>query len=147
VFLTGATLASDKVIKDCFRFAQIIYLLGKTAGLPDHNLWMAEMACFAMALTANQLDYELLDVPQFAVPAPRQATVPAGSFFHYYCDINDGFGGPFADSEWNKQLFVARDFLAEDLESFRRDARGEVERRFLDLALTARRRLLESPAG
>jgi hypothetical protein len=143
IFMTGATVGNDKVIKDCFRFAQIIYLLGKTAGLPEHNLWMAEMACFAMALTANEVDYALLDVPQFAVPEPEQATLPPGSFFHYYCDINDGLGGPFLGSEWNKQLFLTRDFLAENLESFRRGARSEVERRFLDLSIAARRRLLE----
>jgi hypothetical protein len=143
VFMTGATVRNDKVIKDCFRFAQIIYLLGKTAGLPEHNLWMAEMACFAMALTANRIDYQVLDAPQFAVPEPQQATLSPGSFFHYYADVNDGFGGPFWGSEWNKQLFVDRDFLAENLESFRKDARSEVERCFLDLSIAARRRLLE----
>ncbi len=146
VFLNGATVGNDKVIKDCFRFAQIIYLLGKTAGLPEHNLWMAEMACFSMALTANGIDYQLLDVPQFAVPEPQQATMPAGSFFHYYADVNDGLGGPFQGSEWNKQLFGDRDFLAENLESFRKGARSEVERRFLDLSIAARRRLLEARA-
>src|SRR6185295_15570898 len=102
VFMTGATIGNDKVIKDCFRFAQIIYLLGKTAGLPERSLWMAEMACFALALTANAVDYQLIDTPEFAVPDPRQATRPTGSFFHYYADINDGQGGPFFRSEWNK---------------------------------------------
>ena len=143
VFLTGATLANEKVIGDCFRFAQIVYLLGKTAGLPEQNLWMAEMACFAMALTANDIEYDLLDAPQFAVPEPQQATLSAGSFFHYYADINDGLGGPFFGSEWNKQLFHDRDFLAENLESFRRGAQSDVERRFFDLSIAARRRILE----
>jgi hypothetical protein len=147
VFLTGATLGNDKVIKDCFRFAQIVYLLGKTAGLPDDNLWMAEMACFALALTANRIDYELLEVPQFAVPEPQQATLPAGSFFHYYADTNDGLGAPFAGSEWNKQLFSNQDFLAENLESFRKVAQTDVERRFFDLSIAARRRLHEPAAS
>lgn len=147
VFMTGATVSNDKVIKDCFRFAQIIYLLGKAAGLPDRDIWMAEMACFAMALTANGIDYELLDAPQFAVPRPQQATLTPGSFFHYYADINDRRGGPFFGSEWNKQLFVNRDFLAENLESFRKDAQSDVERRFLDLSIAARRRLLASGAN
>jgi hypothetical protein len=146
VFLTGATVARDKVIQDCFRFAQIVYLLGKTAGLPEENVWMAEMACFALAMTANGIDYQLLDVPQFAVPEPQEPSPPAGSFFHYYADINDGLGGPFLGSEWNKQLFGDRDFLAENLESFRGGARTEVERRFFDLSIATRRRLLESPA-
>jgi hypothetical protein len=140
VFLTGATVQNDKVIRDCFRFAQVLYLLGRVAALSDHNIWVAEMACFALALTANGIDYEVLDTPQFAVPRAQVASVPEGSFFHYYADVNDGLGGPFAGSEWNKQLFRDRDFLAEDLESFRADAQGEVERRFLDLAFAARRR-------
>jgi hypothetical protein len=147
VFMTGATVSNEKVIKDCFRFAQIIYLLGKAAGLPEASLWMAEMACFAMALTANGIEYDLLDVPQFAVPEPQRSTLPTGSFFHYYCDINDGLGGPFSGSEWNKQLFFNRDFLAENLESFRKSAQSEVERCFLDLSIAARRRLLESHAN
>jgi pyrroloquinoline quinone biosynthesis protein D len=146
VFMTGSTISNDKVIQDCFRFAQIVYLLGKTAGLPEANLWMAEMACFALALTANGVDYELLDTAHFAVPEPKQANLPTGSFFHYYADINDGLGGPFLDSEWSKQLFVDRNFLSENLESFRKGARSDVERRFFDLSIAARRRLLDSPS-
>ena len=147
VFMTGATAQNGKVIKDCFRFAQIIYLLGKAGGLPESNLWMAEMACFAMALTANTFQYELLETPQFAVPQPEQATVAAGSFFHYYCDINDGLGGPFVNSQWNKQLFANSNFLAENLESFRKGAQSDVERCFFDLAIAARRRVRESNEG
>lgn len=147
VFLSGATTRDAKVIKDCFRFAQIVYLLGAAAGLPDRNLWMAEMACFAMALTANERDFELLDVPQFAVPEPGAAALPPGSFFHYYVDVNDGQGGPFLDSAWNKQLFGDRDFLAENLESFHEGAQTDLERRFFALALAARRRLLEHRVG
>ncbi|RFC39878.1 MAG: Coenzyme PQQ synthesis protein D (PqqD) [Candidatus Nitrotoga sp. CP45] len=147
VFMTGATVGNDKIIQDCFRFAQITYLLGKAAGLPNHNVWLAEMACFAMALTANGIDYELLDVQQFAVPEPQQATLPEGSFFHYYADINDGQGGPFLGSQWNKQLFHDRNFLIEDLESFRMVAQSDVERCFLDLSIAAKRRLHESCAN
>lgn len=147
VFMTGATVGNQKIIQDCFRFAQITYLLGKAAGLSDHNVWLAEMACFAMALTANEIDYELLDVQQFAIPEPQQATLSAGSFFHYYADINDGQGGPFFGSEWSKQLFYDRDFLAENLESFRMGAQSDVERCFLDLSIAAKRRLHESYAS
>lgn len=141
IFMTGATVRNDKVIQDCFRFAQIIYLLGKTAGLPDATVWMSEMACYAMALTANGIDYELLDTPEFAVPEPEQATLTDGAFFHYYADINDGLGGPFAGSEWNKQLFCHGDFLALNLDSFRSCAKSDVERRFYDLSIAARTRL------
>lgn len=147
VFMNGATIGKNKVIQDCFRFAQILYLLGKAAGLGDHNVWMAEMACFAMALTANEIDYELLDNPEFAVPEPQQSMLPDGAFFHYYADINDGLGGPFLGSEWNKQLFLDRDFLVENLESFRRCAQSDVERCFFDLAIAAKRRLSEFHAN
>ena len=141
VFLTGATLQNTKVIQDCFRFAQVLYQLGRIANLPEHNVWLAEMACFAMALTPSGVEYELLDAPQFAVPAPGQAEVAAGSFFHYYADINDNRGGPFAGSAWNKQMFRDSDFLLEDLESFQSVARTDIERRFFGLAMAARKRL------
>jgi len=68
--------------------------------------------------------------------------VPEGSFYHYYCDPNDVGGvGPFRDSEWHKQLFTDSDFLRADLEGFRAGARSDLERRFLEFALAARRRL------
>ena len=146
VFLTGATLRRGKLIDDCFRFAQVLQLLGKVAGLSEHSVWMAEMACYAMALTANGVDYALLDAPQFAVFDPQQAALPAGSFYHYYADINDRRGGPFQGSEWSKQLFRDRDFLGEDIDSFRAGARTDLERRFLDLSMAARRRLHEAGA-
>ena len=141
VFLTGKTVCNKKVLRDCFRFAQILFLLGKVLDLPSEATWVAEMACFAMALTPNRIDYALLDVPQFAVLPPRQETVPEGSFYHYYCDPNDAGGGPFRDSEWHKQLFDDSDFLLADLEGFRARASSDLERRFLDFALAARRRL------
>jgi hypothetical protein len=141
VFMTGDTLSNSKVIQDCFRFAQIVHLMAKVTDLPEHNTWMAEMPCFALALTANGIDYDLLDTPQFAVPYPRQESLLEGSFFHYYVDVNDGAGGPFLGSEWHKQLFRERDFLLEDIESFRSDAGSDLEQRFLDLAIVARRRL------
>jgi len=146
VFLTGSTLRNAKVIQDCFRFAQVVYQLGKIANLPDNQVWMAEMACFAMSLTANGIDYALLDDPQFAVPIPEQADVAPGSFFHYYADINDRQGAPFAGSHWHKQLFRDRDFLREDLGSFLAVAKTDVERRFFELAMVASRRLHGAPA-
>ncbi len=145
VFLTGQTIRNKKVIRDCFRFAQVLFLLGKVLDLPGDATWVAEMACFAMALTPNEIDYTLLDVPQFAVPPPERETVPDGSFFHYYCDPNDGRGGPFRGSEWHKHLFDRSDFLRADLEGFRATATSELERRFFDLALAARRRLYGTP--
>ncbi|HEX6834527.1 MAG TPA: hypothetical protein VF132_13400 [Rudaea sp.] len=141
VFLTGNTLRNAKVIQDCFRFAQVVYQLGKIANIPENQVWMAEMACFALSLTANGIDYALLDDPQFAVPVPEQANAAPGSFFHYYADINDRVGAPFAGSQWHKQLFRDRDLLREDLKSFLTVAKTDVERRFFELAIAAGRRL------
>jgi hypothetical protein len=141
VFLTGQTVRHKKVIRDCFRCAQILFLLGKVLDLPPQATWLAEMACFAMALTPNGIDYELLEAPQFAVLPPEPETVAQGSFYHYYCDINDGAGGPFRGSEWHKQLFRDSDLLLGDLESFRARASSDLERRFFDFALAARHRL------
>jgi hypothetical protein len=140
VFLTGATIRNKKVLRDCYRFAQVLFLLGKVLDLPPAATWVAEMACFSMALTPNGIDYTLLDVPQFTVLGAGQDTVPEGSFYHYYCDLNDG-GGPFRDSEWHKQLFADSDFLQADLESFRAGASSILAQRFFDLALAARRRI------
>jgi hypothetical protein len=147
VFLTGTTVANRKVIQDCFRFAQILYLLGKVADLPPHGVWIAEMACFAMALTPNGIDYDLLDIPQFSVQEPQTETVLPGSFFHYYADPNDGGPGPFFNSHWNKQLFTDRNFLFEDLDSFLASASSDPEKRFLELGRRARRRLYGTDAG
>jgi hypothetical protein len=141
VFLSGSILNNRKVIRDCFRWAQILHLMARVADLPEHNTWMAEMPCFALALTANGIDYDLLDIPQFAVPDPCQASLPEGAFFHYYVDVNDGAGGPFLGSEWHKQLFRERDFLRADIESFQCGAGSALEQRFLDLAMAARRRV------
>ena len=143
VFLTGETLQGNdrKVIRDCFRFLQILYLAGKILELPPHGVWVAEMACFALAMYPNGIDYELLDTQQFAVQEQNARELPAGSFFHYYSDINDGGDGPFYQSRWHKQLFRERNFLLADVESFLEVARGEAEIRFMKLALQARERL------
>ena len=143
VFLTGETLQLNdrKVIRDCFRFLQILYLAGKILELPPHGIWVAEMACFALAMYPNDVDYELLDKQQFAVQEQNARELPAGSFFHYYSDINDGGSGPFFESRWHKQLFRDRNFLLADVESFLEVAKGEAEIRFMKLALQARERL------
>ncbi len=141
VFLTGETLHNRKVIKDCFRFAQVLYLLAKISDVPPKGVWVSEMACFALALVPNDVPMELLDVQQFAVQEPGVATVPEGTFFHYYNDFNDGGGGPFPGSSWHKQLFHHRDLLREDLSGYRAAAQSPLEQRFFELAHDAQRRL------
>ena len=140
VFLTGATLANEKFVNDCFRFCQILFLLGKIADIPPHGVYVSEMACVAMALTPNGIDYELLDAPQFLVPDAQCDELPEGTFFHYYIDFKEG-AGPFRDSRWHKQLFNNRNFLDEDLDSFIACAASDLEKSFLDTAKRASLRL------
>ncbi len=143
VFLTGDTLQANdrKVVRDCFRFLQILYLMGKVLELPSHGVWVAEMACFAMAMYPNDIDYELLDIEQFAVQEQNANELPDGTFFHYYTDINDGSFGPFYNSQWHKQLFHEQSFLHADIESFLEVAESEAEICFMKLAQQARDRL------
>ncbi len=143
IFLTGETLQANdrKVIRDCFRFLQINYLAGKILDLPPHGVWVAEMACFAMAMYPNDVDFELLEIEQFAVQEQHAKELEQGSFFHYYTDVNDGSPGPFYKSEWHKQLFQQQSFLTADVESFLSVAEGDVEKRFLELAIRSRDRL------
>jgi len=148
VFLTGETLQQNdrKVIRDCFRFLQILYLAGKILELPDHGIWVAEMACFAMAMYPNGIDYELLEIEQFAVQEQHADELPDGTFFHYYTDINDiGSNGPFFESQWHKQLFNQQNFLKADIDSFLDVAKGKAEVRFMTLAKQARDRLYGKP--
>ena len=149
VFLTGETLQVNnrKVIRDCFRFLQILYLAGKILELPPHGVWVAEMACFAMAMYPNGIDYELLNNEQFAVQEQNANELPPGTFFHYYSDRNDGSPGPFYRSQWHKQLFAEQNFLQADIESFLDHAAGKAEQAFMTLARRARDRLLGAPAG
>jgi len=141
IFLTGETLQRDRVVPDIFRFLQVLYLLGKLIDAPSHGVWVSEMACFALAMYPNGIDYELLDVPQFAVQEQHAEDVPDGSFYHYYTDINDGNDGPFYESQWHKQLFHDSNMLLGNFESFRINAKGPLERRFFELADLARQRL------
>ena len=146
VFLEGVVVRDEKFIQDCFRFGQVLYLLGKAANLSEHAIWMSEMACFALAASANEIDYALLDAQEFSVPGPNQEELPSGSFFHYYVDVNDGAGGPFRFSHWHKQLFRERNFLSADPQSFRIGASSALEKSFFDLAIAAKRRLVEIAA-
>lgn len=144
VFLTGDTLQKNdrKFIRDCFRFLQIHYLAAKILDMPDHGVWVAEMACFAMAMYPNGIDYELLEIEQFAVQEQYADELPDGTFYHYYTDLNDeGSQGPFLGSQWHKQLFTDRNFLKSNIDSFLEVARGKAEIRFMTLAKQARDRL------
>ena len=144
VFLDAPTLRNRKVVDDCFRFAQILYLAARISGA--RKAWIAEMACYALSLHANEIAYELLNSPAFSIQSANALEIPEGSFYHYYFDPKDGGGsGAFAGDDWCKQDYYRRDFLAEstpeELEA-RASATGtEHGRAFFRLARRARERL------
>ena len=145
VFLTGRTVRNGKFVEDCFRFTQVVYLLGRIAGIKARNTWISEMPCFALALTANGIDYEVFGGQSFMVDKAR--SVPAGTFYHYYGDLKDtSVDGAFYDSEWHKQLYFHTDFLTTNLDEPARAAVTPHERYFFELAKRARRRLSLSHA-
>lgn len=139
VFLTGRTVKNQKFIQDCHRFTQVLYLLGKIVEVP--KTWIAEMPCFALALTANGIDYDLIDIPEFVPHHPWEQSIPPGSLYHYYHDLKDGGDGAFHGSQWYKQLFHRIDFLNTDITGFSDAAQTEHERYFFALAKQAQQRL------
>jgi hypothetical protein len=138
VFVTGEVAKNPKFIADCFRFAHALYLLGRAAGA--EITWMAEMPCFALAMAANGIDYELLESTELLVSTGAEETIPSGTIYHYYCDPADG-RGPFPNSTWHKQAYRDRDFLASAFDAQAAGAETEHERYFFELAGRAREHL------
>ncbi len=139
VFVTGTVARDPKFIADCFRFAHALYLLGQAAGA--ELTWIAEMPCFALAMTANGVSFDLLVDKQFLVSDCDEAEIPDGTFYHYYSDPKDFGRAAFKGSTWCKQAYADRDFLSTDFDHFARDATTAHERYFFELANRARRRL------
>ena len=106
------------------------------------------MPCFALALSANGIPYDVVDREglRFVVTKPRE--IPPGAFYHYYADPADGNGdGAFRDSKWCKQDYRDRDFLWTDFEAHAARAASEHERFFFQLARRAGLRLDPGAAG
>lgn len=143
VFVTGAVARNKKFIADCFRFAQVLFLLGRIAGLK--KVWIAEMPCFALALTANRIPYDLLRDQEFLVPSCDERSIPKGSIYHYYSDPADFGRAAFFGSKWHKQAYRDRNFLRSDYRMFLAAATSEHatehERYFFELAERARNRV------
>ena len=139
VFLTGETVRNKKFVHDCFRFTQILYLIGKIKAVP--KVWVAEMPCFALALTANGISYDIIDNEEFAVSTFDRESVSPGTFYHYYHDLKDGGDGAFRHSVWHKQEYFDTDFLTSDIDRFHREAATDHERYFFELAKRGRQRL------
>ena len=143
VFVTGAVARNKKFIADCFRFVQVLFLLGRIAGLK--KVWIAEMPCFALALTANRIPYDLLRDQELLVSSCDERSIPAGSIYHYYSDPADFGRAAFFGSKWHKQAYRNRNFLRSDYRVFLATATSEGvtehERYFFELAERARKRV------
>jgi hypothetical protein len=143
VFVEGRVAKNKKFIGDCFRFAQALFILGRIAGVKDG--WTAEMPCFALALTANDIPFDLLKNEEFLVPSCSEQSIPEGSIYHYYSDPGDFGSGAFRNSKWHKQAYHGKDFLRTDFRHFEAAAQSEQntdhERYFFELAEKARKRV------
>jgi len=139
VFVTGEVARDAKFIADCFRFAQALFLLGKAAGV--NQTWIAEMPCFALALTANDIPYDLLEQKELLVSDCDEATIPPGTLYHYYSNPAAFGRSAFRNSTWHKQAYFESDALQSDLGQYSTDAETDHERYFFQLAKTARNRL------
>jgi hypothetical protein len=143
IFVTGAVAKNKKFIADCFRFAQVLFLLGRIAGM--RKTWTAEMPSFALAMTANGISYDLLHDQEFLVSRCDERSISPGTIYHYYSDPADFGRTAFYGSKWYKQLFRRRNFLRSDFRSYSADAAREDatdhEKYFFELAENARRRL------
>jgi hypothetical protein len=139
IFLTGETVRNTKFVQDCFRFTQVLFLLGKILGVP--KVWTAHMVSFALAMTVNGIDYSVLSAPELSTRNSNEDRIGPGTWYHYFRDLADGGGGAFAGSPWCKQQFRETDLLDQDLTRFAAGARSDHERYFFDLALRAQRKL------
>lgn len=139
IFVTGATAKKPKFIADCFRFAHAILLLGRAAGI--NETWIAEMPCYALAMTVNDTDYAVLDTPHLLISSCNEAAIPTGTFYHYYSAKNDEGKGAFHGSSWCKQDQGNSFFLEEDMTPYIDQAATDHERYFFKLALAAKERL------
>ena len=139
VFLAGDTVKNKKFIQDCFRFTQILYLMGKIHDVP--KVWTAEMPCFALALTVNGIPYDLTNTPEFLTQQTGAPTIPAGTFYHYFRDLNDGDGGAFYQSQWYKHQYHGINMLHEDLSPYVSQAYTHQEKYFFGLVKRAQQRL------
>ncbi len=142
IFVTAEVAKNKKYIADCFRFAHALYLLGRAAGV--EVIWMAEMPCFTLAMTANGIAYDLLKRKEFLVSDSSEPSIPNGTIYHYYADMaesHDGVHGAFCESKWYKQAYSKINFLRSDFGKFAADAKTDHEQYFFQLAKCARERL------
>jgi hypothetical protein len=139
VFVTGEVAKQPKFVADCFRFAEALFLLGRVAGV--EKIWLAEMPSFTLAMTANDIPWDLLEQKEFLVSDCDEAEIPTGTFYHYYSDPADFGRTAFRDSKWYKHAYREEDFLLTDLTQFAAAATTDHEKYFFRLAQRAKERL------
>jgi hypothetical protein len=139
VFVTGEIAKQPKFVADCFRFAETLFLLGRVAGAK--KIWLAEMPCFTLAMTANDIPWDLLEQKEFLVSDCDEPEIPAGTFYHYYSDPADFGRTAFRNSNWYKHAYREEDFLLADLTRFAAAATTDHEKYFFRLAQNAKDRL------
>ncbi len=139
LFLTGETIQNQKFISDCFRFTQILYLMGKILELD--SVWVAEMPCYSLALTVNGIPYDVIDDPAFSTENNADPEIRPGTFYHYYHDLRDGGDGAFYKSKWYKHLYHKKNFLHEDMANWSSVTHSDHEAYFFELATRARLRI------
>ncbi len=139
IFLTAETVRNAKFVQDCFRFTQVLFLLGQILGVP--KVWTAHMASFALAMTVNDIDYSVLSASELSTGHSADERIGQGTWYHYFHDLADGGDGAFAGSSWCKQQYFDRDLLDQDLTQRAAEARTDHERYLFDLAERARRKL------
>ena len=139
VFVSAAVAKNPKFIADCFRFAHALYLLGRAAGV--EKAWIAEMPCFALAMTANDVAYELLEQPELLVSSCDETSIPEGTLYHYYSDPADFGRAAFHGSKWHKQAFRQESLKSGLFKPYEAEATTDHERYFFTLAERARQRL------
>ena len=139
VFITGHTAKNKKFLADCFRFAEALFLLGRIAGA--ELVWISEMPCFALSMTANGIAYDLIEDPRLLVSSCVEPSIPSGTLYHYYSDPGDFGRTAFLGSEWHKQAYHSKNFLRTDFTHFASNATTDHERYFFELAEKARQRL------
>ncbi len=141
IFVTGRVAKDKKYLADCYRFAQALFLLGRIAGA--ESVWMAEMPCFTLAMTVNNIQYDLLERKELLVSDCDEQTITPGTLYHYYSDPSEFGRFAFHGSRWFKQAYFEKDFLRSDFEQFAAEAMTDHERYFFRLACAARRRIYD----
>ena len=139
VFVSGKVAKDRKFIADCYRFAHALFLLGRIAGV--ELVWMAELPCFALAMTANRISYDLLEQKELLVSDCSEETIPEGTLYHYYSDPGDFGRTAFHGSKWYKHVYMFENFLRTDFQHYAADAKTDHERYFFQLAQRAVERL------